>query len=91
MKAIRVIVKTRPMFRLLLFVFSFSLMITSCHRHEVHNKYKDAKKHPSDELNKESVKATKHVKKVFLKTQKKNKKSIGKHGRIWQKKGKQRT
>lgn len=88
MKAIRVMIKTRPMIRLLLFVFSMSLM-TSCFKHEVHNKYKDAKHHPSDELNKESVKATKKTRKKFLKTQKQNKKSISKHGRIWQKKGKQ--
>jgi hypothetical protein len=65
--------------------------MTSCFKHEVHNKYKDAKKHPSDQLNKESVKATKHTRKVFLKTQKQNKKEIGKHGRIWQKKKRQHT
>jgi len=78
------------MFRIIGFIICLSYLV-SCRSQGASNKYKDAKHHPSEEMNKESKKADKKIRKKFLKTQKKNKKAIGKRGGLWSKKKKQYT
>jgi hypothetical protein len=78
------------MVRILGFILCFSLFM-ACRSHGPTNEYKNAKHHPSEQLNKESKKADKKVRKVFLKTQKKNNKAISKKGGMWSKKKKQYT
>lgn len=84
------VMKRKAMFRLLFFAFSLSLL-ASCHPHATTNKYRDAKTHPSEEMGKENKKAAKRAQHVFLKTQKKNNKELGKKGSIWSKKKSQYT
>ena len=76
------------MFRVLLVVVSTVLLI-SCHRHEVTNKYKNDKHPPSEKISNENKKAAKKAQKDFVKQQKKNNKVIGKRGSVWGKKKKQ--
>ncbi len=78
------------MFRLLILIMSLGLL-ASCHRHEVGNKYLEAKHHPSEKISDDSKKATRKAHHEFLKTQKKNNKEIGKKGHLWSKKKKQYT
>lgn len=78
------------MLRLLIFAMSLGFL-AACHKHEVGNKYLEAKHHPSEKISDDSKKATKKVQRKFIKTQKKNNKAIGKKGNIWTKKKKQYT
>ena len=79
------------MFRLLIFLFSFGLMVSCKSQEGPRNKYLEAKNHPSDKLSSENQKATKKAKRDFVKTQKQNNKTLNKKGSIWSKKKKQYT
>ncbi|MGL4598784.1 MAG: hypothetical protein ACRCYO_14805 [Bacteroidia bacterium] len=65
-------------FRILVPFLVLVFALTSCRRNQgASNPYKDARKHPSDQIAKEHKKGSKKAHKIFLKTQKKNKKKLG--------------
>jgi len=72
--------------RILAILFFPLVMAASCGPHLTSNKYKDAKTHPSDILQKQNKAAAKQARKDFKKQQKLNQKAISKNSRPWQKK-----
>jgi hypothetical protein len=67
-----------PILRFFFVLTLFVIGLTSCRRNQgASNPYKDAKRHPSDQIAKEHARGSKKAHKIFLKTQKKNKKKLG--------------
>lgn len=72
--------------KLLLFLIPVFLL-ASCRPHYTTNEYRDAKTHPSEEIQKGHKKAAKQADKDFRKNQKKSKKAIEKkNGSFFKKK-----